>query len=108
MRDWYAFCHFHLDYLDTTHKSFLFANIILQKGPYVGDLHYAVVLQKLLAGNSTELLRFLDFSAPVYDRYTNTCIGVITAHMKYAFPSYPRHPSSSPSIINSFLPNYSI
>jgi hypothetical protein len=57
-----------------------------QKGPYVGDLHYAVLLQALLAGNNSDPIRFLDFSAPIYDRYTNACIGVLAAHMKYPLP----------------------
>lgn len=51
----------------------------------MGDVHYALLLQSLLVHNSTEPLRFLDFSAPVLDA-NNQTIGVIAAHLKYSFP----------------------
>lgn len=55
------------------------------KEPWAGDVHYALLLQKLLANASTEPLRFFDFAAPVYDKDTNVTIGVIAAHLNWVW-----------------------
>ena len=50
------------------------------KGPYVGDVHEAVMLAKLLPAPSDEPLRFVDVATPVYAP-DGTPIGVLAAHV---------------------------
>jgi two-component sensor histidine kinase len=53
-------------------------------GPYVGDLHDAVLLAKLLPNQSREPLRLLDVAAPVRDgegRFN----GVVVAHLDWTW-----------------------
>jgi len=53
------------------------------KGPFVGDLHEAVLLAKLLPQAPNEPpLRFVDFAAPVYDD-KNVLRGVLGAHAEW-------------------------
>lgn len=51
--------------------------------PWAGDVHYALLLQSLLANASTEPLRFFDFAAPVRDKDTGDIIGVLAAHLNW-------------------------
>lgn len=53
--------------------------IAAKQAPYVGDLHEAVLLEKLLPRSSNEPLRFLDVAAPVY--YEGEVVGVLGAHL---------------------------
>ena len=50
------------------------------KNAFIGDVHEAVLLAKLLPGNVTgEPLRFIDFAAPIHDA-TGQVVGVLGAH----------------------------
>lgn len=55
------------------------------QGPYTGDPHEAVLLAKLLPANASgELLRFIDFAAPI--RTTDgTVVGVLSAHVHWSW-----------------------
>ncbi|MGG6294866.1 EAL domain-containing protein [Leptolyngbya sp. AN02str] len=55
-------------------------------GPYVGDVHDAVLLAKLLAPDSEEPLRFVDISAPVVDAQ-GRFQGVLGAHLNWQWAS---------------------
>lgn len=51
-------------------------------GPYAGDVHDAVLLQKLIAPNAAEPLRLIDFAVPV--RQSNGVpAGVLGAHVRW-------------------------
>jgi diguanylate cyclase (GGDEF)-like protein len=52
------------------------------KGPFIGDVHDAVVLAKILPNPSGEPLRFVDYSTPVYDKQGNK-VGVLAAHLSW-------------------------
>lgn len=56
------------------------------KGVYVGDVHKAVMLAKLLhAGSSDEgPLRFVDFAAPIYDG-SGALRGVVATHVHWSW-----------------------
>ena len=54
------------------------------KGPYVGDVHKALLLEQLLQPNSTEPLRFIDFVAPLYDE-TGQVKAVLGTHVDWAW-----------------------
>ncbi|MEY4952979.1 MAG: hypothetical protein RL299_1403, partial [Pseudomonadota bacterium] len=59
-----------------------------QKGQYVGDLHEALLLSKLLPPPADgEPLRFLDFAAPVYDA-NGRLRGVLAAHAHWAWAAH--------------------
>lgn len=51
-------------------------------GLYIGDLHEAVLLSKLLPAEGTDALRFIDFSTPIYDRSGNPK-GILGAHVHW-------------------------
>lgn len=53
-----------------------------QKAPYVGDVHDAVKLAKLLPNTSGEPLRFVDVAVPVMD-LENKPQGVLGAHLSW-------------------------
>jgi len=54
-------------------------------GPYVGEVHEAVLLaKKLPASNTAEPLRFVDFAAPVRSR-EGEVVGVVAAHANWAW-----------------------
>jgi diguanylate cyclase (GGDEF)-like protein/PAS domain S-box-containing protein len=53
------------------------------QAPYVGDLHEAVMLKKLLPNPSDEPPYFLDVAAPVYK--DGEVIGVLSAHLSWAW-----------------------
>lgn len=53
-----------------------------QTGPYVGDVHEAVLLAKLLPNPSGEPLRFVDIAAPVFDEQ-GRFQGVLGAHLNW-------------------------
>lgn len=52
------------------------------EGPYVGDVHEAVLLAELLADGSGEPLRFVDVATPVYSE-SGELLGVLGAHMDW-------------------------
>ena len=54
--------------------------------PYVGDVHEAVVLAKLLYADRQEPPRFVDFAAPVKDE-GGLLIGVVAAHLSWEWAS---------------------
>jgi signal transduction histidine kinase/ActR/RegA family two-component response regulator len=47
--------------------------------PSIGDVHNAVLLNKILGGTEKEPIRFVDFSAPLY--YNGQFVGVLGAHL---------------------------
>ncbi|MEB3767582.1 diguanylate cyclase [Acinetobacter sp. MD2] len=48
---------------------------------YLGDVHKAVLLAKLLKSNDpNEPMRFIDFASPIYDPITHQVKGVLAAH----------------------------
>lgn len=55
------------------------------RGPFVGDLHEAVLLSKALVGEGAhpgDPLRFVDFAAPVFDAQ-GQLLGVVAAHTNW-------------------------
>lgn len=55
------------------------------QGPYTGDPHEAVLLAKLLPANASgELLRFIDFAAPI-STADGTVVGVLSAHVHWSW-----------------------
>ncbi|WP_410511445.1 sensor domain-containing diguanylate cyclase [Paenibacillus sp. BR2-3] len=52
------------------------------KGPYIGDVHDAILLAKLLPNPSGEALQFVDYSLPIYDKQSRK-IGVLAAHFSW-------------------------
>ncbi len=55
-----------------------------QKSPYVGDVHDAVKLAKLLPNSTGEPLRFVDLAIPVKDLQGNAQ-GVLGAHLSWSW-----------------------
>jgi len=53
-------------------------------GPFVGDLHEALLLARLLGAEDGEPLRFVDVAAPVHDG-DGALIGVVGAHLSWAW-----------------------
>lgn len=51
------------------------------QGPFAGDVHEAVLLQRILQPDGTEPLRFVDFAAPLLE--DGTAMGVIGAHLNW-------------------------
>ncbi|TXK64961.1 sensor domain-containing diguanylate cyclase [Alkalisalibacterium limincola] len=54
------------------------------QGPYLGDLHEAVLLEQLLQAHDDEPLRFLDVAAPVRNP-SGDVDGVVAAHLSWAW-----------------------
>jgi HAMP domain-containing protein len=52
------------------------------QGPFGGDVHDAVLLQRLVAPNATEPLRLIDFAAPVRAR-DGSLLGVLGSHVSW-------------------------
>ncbi|KJV08926.1 hypothetical protein VZ95_14635 [Elstera litoralis] len=53
-------------------------------GPFVGDLHEALLLERYLGNTGSEPLRFVDVAAPIYDP-AGQVIGVVGAHLYWAW-----------------------
>ena len=53
------------------------------QAPFAGDVHEAVLLQRIIAPNATEPLRLIDFSAPVR-RPDGSILGVIGSHVTWS------------------------
>lgn len=53
-----------------------------RKEPYVGDIHEAVLLAKLLPVQGDEPLRLIDVASPIHDDH-GVVIGVIGAHLSW-------------------------
>lgn len=71
-----------------------------QKGVFVGDVHKAVLLAKLLdgGGGSEEPLRFVDFAAPIHDA-NGALRGVVATHVHWSWVG---------GILNTVLGNESV
>ncbi len=54
------------------------------QGPFAGDVHEAVLLQKLLQPASTEPMRFVDFATPIR-RGDGAFVGVLGAHLDWTW-----------------------
>lgn len=52
--------------------------------PTINDVHEALLLAKLLPNKTGEPLRFVDFSAPVFDK-NNAFIGVLGSHLSFTW-----------------------
>jgi diguanylate cyclase (GGDEF)-like protein len=64
-------------------------------GPYVGDVHKALLLEELLENSTGEPLRFVDVAAPVYD-LNGELVGVLGAHLSWEWAREIEH-----SLLNS-------
>jgi diguanylate cyclase (GGDEF)-like protein len=56
------------------------------QGPFIGDVHDAILLSKLLPNPTGEAMKFVDVSTPVFDR-ANTLIGVLATHLSWTWVS---------------------
>lgn len=54
------------------------------KGPFVGDLHRALLLERYLGNSGAEPLRFVDVAAPIYDP-AGKLVGVVGAHLYWSW-----------------------
>lgn len=59
------------------------------KGPFAGDLHEALLLNRLLRPDGGEPLRFVDVAAPIYDT-RGTLVGVIGVHLYWSWAEQMR------------------
>lgn len=67
-------------------------------GPFAGDVHDALLLQKIIAPNAKEPLRLIDFALPV-KRSDGVPVGVMGAHVRWdAVRNLFRHPRAGGSI----------
>lgn len=67
-------------------------------GPFAGDVHDALLLQKIIAPNAKEPLRLIDFALPV-KRSDGVPVGVMGAHVRWeAVRNLFRHPRGDGSI----------
>lgn len=57
-----------------------------RKGPFIGDVHDAVLLSKLLPNPTGEPLQFVDYSVPVQDA-EGRLTGVLAAHFSWEWSS---------------------
>ncbi|MEW9797017.1 sensor domain-containing diguanylate cyclase [Alteromonas sp. CYL-A6] len=77
-------------------------------GPFVGDVHQAVLLEKLLPRSASDApLRFIDVASPITDNSGNVS-GVIAAHLNFAWVSATLNnalPSSQHNDIEAFIVN---
>ena len=55
------------------------------RGPFAGDVHDAVLLNRLLGGDEDEPLRFIDFALPVRDPETGEVTGVLASHTTFGW-----------------------
>lgn len=65
------------------------------KGQFIGDVHDAVLLAKLLPNPSGEPMKFVDISTPVIG-YNGDTIGVLAAHLSWAWVSEIRESIMDP------------
>ena len=71
-----------------------------QKKMFVGDVHDAVLLAKVLATPNNEPLRLIDFSAPVFDR-ENKLLGVVATHANWKWVDNVIHDSLSETDVSN-------
>lgn len=68
--------------------------------PWIGDVHDALMLAKLIPGPNGEMLRFVDFAAPIKDD-SGAFLGVLAVHVGWHWTQQLRdkllHGSDSPS-----------
>lgn len=70
-----------------------------RKEPFVGDLHDAVLLSRLVAGPGGEPLRLVDVAAPVHDAH-GVVTGVLGAHLSWRWAEGLRQDQMQPSRAN--------
>jgi diguanylate cyclase (GGDEF)-like protein len=70
-----------------------------RKEPYVGDIHEAVLLAKLLPVQGEDQLRLIDVAAPIHDDY-GVVIGVIGAHLSWQWAESLRQGLLQPLMAN--------
>lgn len=70
-----------------------------RKDPYVGDLHDAVLLSKLVSDPGGEPLRLVDVAAPVHDAH-GVVTGVLGAHLSWRWAESLRQDQMQPSRAN--------
>ncbi len=70
-----------------------------RKAPWIGDVHDALMLAKLIPGPNGEMLRFVDFAAPIKDD-SGLLLGVLAVHVGWHWTQQLRdkllHGSDSP------------
>lgn len=52
------------------------------KAPFIGDVHDAVLLSKLLPNPTGEAMKFVDISTPIYDD-SNKLVGILASHLSW-------------------------
>lgn len=67
-----------------------------RKEPFVGDLHDALLLSKLVQGPGGEPLRLVDVAAPVHDEF-GVVIGVLGAHLSWRWAESLRQDQIQPT-----------
>ncbi|WP_146907020.1 cache domain-containing protein [Arenimonas daejeonensis] len=70
-----------------------------RKEPYVGDIHEAVLLAKLLPVQGDEPLRLIDVASPIHDDH-GVVIGVIGAHLSWQWAESLRQGLLQPLMAN--------
>lgn len=65
------------------------------EGPYIGDVHDAVMLSSLLPNPSGEPIKFVDISTPVFG-YSGEKLGVLSSHLSWAWVSEIRESIMEP------------
>ena len=70
-----------------------------RRDPYVGDLHDAVLLSKLVSDPGGEPLRLVDVAAPVHDAH-GVVTGVLGAHLSWRWAESLRQDQMQPSRAN--------
>ncbi|MNO37065.1 Cyclic di-GMP phosphodiesterase Gmr [compost metagenome] len=70
------------------------------KGKFIGDVHEAVLLAKLLPNPGGEPLKFVDISLPVKNK-NGTTIGVLTTHLSWEWSKRIQSTIFQPDMIDS-------
>jgi diguanylate cyclase (GGDEF)-like protein len=84
----------HLEGIDVSKRPWFQAAL---NGPFIGDVHEAVLLAKLLPNPSDQPIQFIDFSAPIYDQAGNLK-GVLGAHAHWQWAA---------ALLAGVIPQYS-
>lgn len=70
-----------LEGVDVAHRDYFVGG---REGPFVSDVHEALLLKPLVAGQAREPLRLIDLAAPVRDT-DGTLVGVLMAHLNWTW-----------------------
>lgn len=70
-----------------------------RKEPFVGDLHDAVLLSKLVSAPGNEPLRLVDVAAPIHDAH-GVVVGVLGAHLSWRWAENLVRDQVAPSLAN--------